>query len=136
MFSLCSTTFYIVRSVAFCLCTYDEHTNNHEIQANERIFYLLFGLETNLMLDLCIALKRYVEACQVLLTFEGVTFRPVIPQLAFETRESLSTALQSGAYECTPPDNFAVDLLAKLLTVLVHLEAYCLTEVSFWFLYK
>lgn len=82
------------------------------------------------MLDLCIGMKKYVEACQILIKFENVQFDPVIPEEAFESRESMSSALQSGIYSCTVPENFAIDLLAKQITVLVHLEAYTISDVN------
>ena len=88
-------------------------------------------LESNLMLELCVSMKKYVQACEILIVYSHVQFIPAFVEKDFESRESLTEALKLEGLECIPPTPFNVDLMAKLIIVLVHLEAYKITEVCY-----
>ncbi|CAG7649978.1 unnamed protein product [Allacma fusca] len=85
------------------------------------------NIEVNLILELMKSFKKYVEAIQLLQKHTKVEFKPPLEKSDFATRPGLSKALFKRTSVATPPQ-FPAELTVKLITSLIHLEAYDLAK--------
>jgi len=91
--------------------------------------YLLFA-ELNLIIELCISLKRFVRAITFFTKYSGVRFEPPIPKESFKDRLILRGVLNESNRKCVVPIGLHSDLMQKLCVVLIHLEAYEMFKVK------
>jgi len=91
--------------------------------------YAPYFVELNLIMELCLTLKNYLEALNVLIAFSGIVFEPPLPEAALEGKRNAMAALGDTKRLCTIPSDLHRDLVHKLVIIFVHLEAFHLANV-------
>ena len=97
--------------------------------------FFVISAEVNLILELMKHFKKYVESVQLLQKHSSVVFTPPLEESAFEDRTTLSQALAKTS-KVETPKFFPPELCVKLITSLIHLEAYDLAKVTSEFSFR
>ncbi|CAL8094799.1 unnamed protein product [Orchesella dallaii] len=94
--------------------SYSEHVTHYEL---------------NLLSEVCITVKKYVEALQMFIEHGSLQFTPSIQDADFESREALTESLSvTNKRECVLQAGLHSDLIQKIVIVLIHLEAFKFAE--------
>ncbi|ODM94776.1 General transcription factor 3C polypeptide 3 [Orchesella cincta] len=94
--------------------TYSEHVTHYEL---------------NLLAEVCITVKKYLEVLQMFIKHGCLQFTPCIQDTDFENRDALTKALSaSNKRDCVLQSGLHSDLIQKIVIVLIHLEAFKFAE--------
>lgn len=98
----------------------------------DRIQFLICDIltELNLLSEVCITVKKYVEALAMFIQHRSLKFTPPLNASDFEERASVTAALGEPNRNCEVQNGLHSDLIQKIVIVLIHLEAFKFSDVS------
>ncbi len=91
---------------------------------------MIFLTELNLLSEVCITVKKYVEALSMFVQHRSLKFSPPLNTSDFEERASVTAALGESDRNCEVQNGLHSDLIQKIVIVLIHLEAFKYADVS------